>query len=168
MLRNILASSRYLLVIAVIGSFLTSITLLIYGGLSVGSMIIEVFVHRAFTSDEFKHLAVEDIELIDLFLLGAVLYIIALGLYELFIDEKLPAPRWLQVSSLDDLKAILIGVVIVLLAVTFLGNVVAWDGSANILALGIAVGLVLFALAYLVGLGSRHHQAEPNEQPKEE
>ena len=168
MLRNILASSRYLLIIAVIGSFLTSITLLIYGGLSVGSIIIEVFVHRTFTSDEFKHLAVEDIELIDLFLLGAVLYIVALGLYELFIDDKLPTPRWLKISSLDDLKVILVGVIIVLLAVTFLGNVVTWDGSPNILALGIAVGLVLFALAYLIGLGPRHQQAEPDEQSKEE
>ena len=168
MLRNILASSRYLLVIAVIGSFLTSITLLLYGGLSVGSIIIEMFVHRAFTSDEFKHLAVEDIELIDLFLLGAVLYIIALGLSELFIDDKLPTPRWLKISSLNDLKVILIGVVIVLLGVTFLGNVVNWDGSANILALGIAVGLVLFALAYAIGVGARNHSAKHNEQPEEE
>jgi hypothetical protein len=44
-------------------------------------------------------------------------------------------------------------VVIALLAVSFLGYVVDWDGSANIVALGIAVGLVLFALGYLLGPG---------------
>jgi uncharacterized membrane protein YqhA len=107
-----------------------------------------------------KHLSIESIELIDLFFLGTVLYIIALSLYELFINEHLPMPSWLVVTNLDDLKAKLLGVVTVLLSVTFLANVVTWNGSANILALGAAIGLVLFALAFLTKRSTKSHQIE--------
>ena len=55
--------------------------------------------------------------------------------------------------SLDDLKVRLLGVVVVLLAVTFLGEEVTWNGSINIVALGIAVGLVLFALGFILRQG---------------
>jgi uncharacterized membrane protein YqhA len=149
MLRNILARSRYLVVVAILGIFLASIAVFIYGGITVISVIFDVFTH-AFTIDGVKRLEIEAIELIDLFLLGAVLYITSLGLYELFIDEGLPMPRWLVVTSLDDLKERLIGVIIVLLAVTFLGYVVNWDGTTTILELGVAVGIVIFALAFLL------------------
>jgi len=156
MLRNMLAGSRYLIIIAVIGTALMSIVTLIYGGLIVLSVIFEMFTHAIFTADGAKHLAVECIEIIDLFLLGTVLYIVALGLYDLFIDESLVVPNWLMITSLDDLKDRLLGIIIVLLAVTFLGNVVAWDGTTTILALGIAIGFVLFALGFFVSLRGRH------------
>lgn len=135
MLRRILAGSRYLVLIAVFGSFLASVLVLIYGGLAVVSIILEVLAHATFTVEGSKGLAVACIEVIDLFLLGTVLYIVALGLYELFIDEHLPTPSWLVITTLDDLKSKLLGVIIVLLAVTFLAAVVTWDGSMTIVAL---------------------------------
>ena len=155
MLRRVLAASRYLVVIAVIGSFLASVLVLIYGALTVVSIMLEVVAHPSFTTEGAKHLAVECIEVIDLFLLSTVLYIVALGLYELFIEDSLPMPSWLVITSLDDLKSKLIGVIVVLLAVTFLANVVDWDHTTTIVALGVAVGLVLLALGYLINLGSK-------------
>ncbi|HEV2654665.1 MAG TPA: YqhA family protein [Ktedonobacteraceae bacterium] len=167
MLRRILASSRYLVVIAVIGSFLTAVTALIYGGLATLNLIMSTFSHLSFTEEGIKHFSIADIEIIDLFLLGTVLYITALGLYELFIDEKLVTPRWLEIHNLDDLKEKLIGVIVVLLAVTFLAAVVSWDGSTSILSLGVAVGLVLLALALLLrGFGQRRELRTNNvEEP---
>src|SRR5947209_11232341 len=135
MLRNILASSRYLVVVAILGIFLAAIAVFIYGGITVINIVFGAFSHGPFTAEGAKHLAIECIELIDLFLLGAVLYITSLGLYELFIDDSLPMPSWLIITSLDDLKERLIGVVIVLLAVSFLGFVVNWDNTTPILAL---------------------------------
>jgi len=150
MIQRILSGSRYMIIIAVLGAFLAATIVLIYGGLTVVGIIIDVFVHHLFTIDGAKHLAIECIEIIDLFLLGAILYIIALGLYDLFIDEHLSMPNWLEIHTLDDLKNKLIGVVIVLLAVIFLGDVVNWDGGTSILSLGIAVGLVLLVLSLLL------------------
>jgi uncharacterized membrane protein YqhA len=164
MFRQILAGSRYLIIIAVIGSFLASISVLVYGGLTVVSIMIEAFTHGTFTPAGAKHLAVECIELIDLFLLGTVLYIVALGLYDLFVDESLPMPKWLVISNLDDLKEKLIGVIIVLLAVTFLGFVVTWDGNVTIVALGIAVGLVVFSLVYLLSTTYKAHRTKSTDE----
>jgi uncharacterized membrane protein YqhA len=160
MLQRILSGSRYLVVIAVIGSFLTAVAVLVYGGVRSVEIVIDVFTHSAFTDDGAKHLSIESIELIDLFFLGTVLYVIALSLYELFINEHLPVPSWLIVTDLDDLKGKLLGVIIVLLAVTFLANVVTWSGGVSILALGAAVGVVLFALAYLTKQGTKAHEVE--------
>ena len=159
MIRRILAGSRYMVIIAVIGAFLASLVVIIYGGITVLGIIADVLTHGSFTVDGAKHLAVECIEIIDLFLLGTVLYIVALGLYELFIDESLPTPAWLVITTLDDLKAKLIGVIIVLLAVTFLAEVVTWNGSTSILSLGVAVGLVLLALTGILSFTSRDHSA---------
>jgi uncharacterized membrane protein YqhA len=160
MLQRILSGSRYLVAIAVLGSFLTSVAVLAYGGVRSLAIVFDVFTHGTFTDDGAKHLSIESIELIDLFFLGTVLYIIALSLYELFINEHLPMPSWLVVTNLDDLKAKLLGVITVLLAVTFLANVVTWNGNVSILALGVAVGVVLFALAYLAKRTTKEHPLE--------
>lgn len=157
MIRRILASSRYLVIIAVLGSFLAAIALIFYGGLTIINILIEIFTHPTFTITGAKHLAVESIEVIDLFLLATVLYIVALGLYELFIDENLPVLPWLVITNLDDLKAKLTGVITVSLAVTFLAYVVEWDGNTNILALGVSIGLVLFALSFLLSRTTNGH-----------
>ncbi len=159
MLRRILAGSRYLIIIAVLATFLAAVALLVYGGLTVLHVIYEMFASK-FTTTEAKHFSVEFIEIIDLLLLGTVLYIVSLGLYELFIDERIVTPHWLVITDLDDLKGKLLGVIIVLLAVTFLGDVVTWDGSQSILWLGLATGLVLLALGYLLGRSIKSHQTE--------
>ncbi|HLI06036.1 MAG TPA: YqhA family protein [Ktedonobacteraceae bacterium] len=147
MLGRILAGSRYLVIIAVVGAYLSALFVLIYGGLTIGGIIIAEFTHPVFTPDAAKHIAVECIEMIDLFLLGPILYIVSLGLYSLFINDHLPLPSWLNIHNLESLKENLVGVIIVLLAVTFLGYVVTWDGSTSIWAVGVAVGFVVLALS---------------------
>ena len=150
MLRRILAGSRFLIIIAVLGSFLAATAVLIADGLTVINVIIGMFTHAVFTSEGTKHIAIEGVEIIDLFLLGTTLYIIALGLYDLFIDNTLPMPSWLHFRSLDDLKERILSVVVVLLAVSFLGDIVNWDGGTSILSLGVAVGIVLLALGLIL------------------
>ncbi len=163
-MRRILVNSRYLIIVAVLGAFLAAVALILYGGITTINILIETFAHPTFTIAGAKHLAVESIEVIDLFLLATVLYIVALGLYELFIDEKLPLPPWLVITNLDDLKAKLTGVITVSLTVTFLAYVVEWDGNTNILALGVSVGVVLFALSFLLpNILRGGHSEKPDE-----
>jgi uncharacterized membrane protein YqhA len=156
-----LASSRYFIVVAVVGSFVASAAALVYGGLSTVRVVLQAYGAGVFDEKGAKLLAVELVTIIDLFLLGTVLYIIAVGLYELFVDPGLPMPAWLRITSLDDLKERLLGVVVVLLAVTFLGSAVTWDGSVNILALGLAVGTVLGVVSLTIAILARGHAAHP-------
>ena len=146
MVRRILARSRYLIAVAALGSFLSAATLLVYGALAVVNVIWDTIGQGEATVDGSKGLAVQFIQLTDVFLLGTVLYIVALGLYDLFVDPGLPVPPWLHIRSLDDLKSKLVQVIVVLLGVTFLGAAVKWDGGGEIIELGAAVALVIAAL----------------------
>jgi uncharacterized membrane protein YqhA len=95
-------------------------------------------------------LALKFIEVVDGFLLATVFLIVAIGLYELFIDNTLELPDWLEINSLDDLKAKLVGVVVIVLGVIFLGFTARWQGETVIAYLGVGVGAVIAALTYFL------------------
>ena len=144
MLASLLNGSRYMVIIAVLGSLAAAAALFIYGAAETVSVISHTIAKMDISSKGAKQLALSFIEIVDLFLLGTVLLMIALGLYELFIDNKLKLPEWLQIRTFDDLKNKLVGVVLVVLAVLFLGHVVAWDGF------GLAIAAVIAALTFFL------------------
>ncbi len=153
---RILAASRYLVILAVIGSFAAGVCLLVYALLETGATIVHVVSAGELIQEAGKSLAFALIELVDLMLLGTVFIIIALGLYELFIDDRIPLPDWLQIHDLDDLKHKLAGVVVVVMGVLFLGQVVTWDGERDLLGFGVAVAAVIAALTwFLAGTGGK-------------
>jgi uncharacterized membrane protein YqhA len=148
-LSRILASSRYLILIAVLGSFGAFITLLLAGALQIVLTIVQTVTQLDPTSKGLKALSLSFIEIIDVFLLATVFYIVALGLYELFIDTDIQLPAWLSIQDLDDLKNKLASVVIVVLGVLFLGKALE-QKSTDILPYGAAVALVIAALTYFL------------------
>ena len=142
---RLLAGSRFIIAIAVVGAFLSAMALFTYGVLAMAGAVWDAFRSSDFDVVGADNLAVEVIQLIDLFLLGTVLYLVSLGLYLLFINPDLPVPPWLHIGDLDALKGMIIRVVVVLLGVTFLGDIVHRDDQTDILELGIAVGVVVIA-----------------------
>ena len=152
--RKILAGSRFLIIISVLGTLLGSIIVLGYGAVTVIAVFINIIFRHEFSTNEVKIVAASSIELIDLFLLSTILYIVSLGLYKLFIDTNLSLPNWLRITDLNDLKERILGVIIVLLAISFLGYLVEWHfGDFSIVALGLAVALVLFAVSFSLAKG---------------
>uniref|UniRef100_UPI0040565119 YqhA family protein n=1 Tax=Candidatus Electronema sp. TaxID=2698783 RepID=UPI0040565119 len=149
MMQRFISVSRYLIIIPALGSFVAAAALLLYGAVEIAHLLGET-VAVGVSSKGAKALALALIEIVDLFLLGTVFYIIALGLYELFIDDRVPLPAWLSIQNLDDLKNKLTGVVILVMAVLFLGQVVTWDGQRDLLGYGGAVALVIAALTYFL------------------
>ena len=145
-LRRLLASSRYVVLVAIFGTFVASVALLVYEATVVAVEVVKIVRESAVSPTSSKALAVGVIEAVDVFLIGVALYITSLGLYALFVDSTLPLPRWLEVHDLDDLKNNLVSVVIAVLAVLFLREAVAWDGSREILAFGASLALVVAAL----------------------
>ena len=150
MLNRILGLSRYAVRVAVVTTAVSSIALLIYGALLEVVVVVRTVLDASVSNQGGKELALGLIEATDIFLIGIVLFIFSLGLYILFIDDRLPLPAWLEINNLDDLKAQLVSVVIAALAVIFLGLVVQWDGEPEILGLGAAIALVVAALVFFL------------------
>jgi uncharacterized membrane protein YqhA len=164
-LRNIFAASRFVIGLAVIGSFVGSAILLVIATITLFRIAWNEIVDFNVDNLVGRHshidrLAVDLIEITDVILLGTVLYIVALGLYQLFIDQSLPLPRWLKVNDLTDLKRDLIGVVVVLLGVSFLGEVVNWEGQNDILPLGAGIALVIAALGFILWLTPNKNESD--------
>jgi uncharacterized membrane protein YqhA len=144
-----LASSRYLIFIAVLGTLIGATTLLIYGAVETFT-VVRGIISPSVDTLKAKGLLLAFIELTDLFLLATVLYVIAIGLFELFVDDRLDLPNWLEIHDLNDLKEKLIGVLIVVMAVLFLGQVVTWDGEQDLLRYGAGIALVIGSLTWFV------------------
>ena len=94
MIRTLLTTSRYLVLAAVFGSLVAALALFAYGVIETVVVIADTVAHADVSSKGGKALALAFIEIVDLFLLGTVLLMIALGFYELFIDSELPLPEW--------------------------------------------------------------------------
>jgi uncharacterized membrane protein YqhA len=155
MLSRILTASRYLILLPVIGALIGAVVIFTYDIVTTITLAVEVFSRGAFNEEGLKDVAVAFIKLLDLFLLGTVLYIVSLGLYELFIDPKLPMPDWLHIDSLNTLKEKLLNVVVVLLVVSFLGMAIEWKGGTDIFFYGAAIGIVIAAVALLLYVQNR-------------
>ena len=148
------------MLIAVLGCFAASVTLLIYGALETITTIGHALSTGTVSSENSKQLILSFIEVVDLFLLATVFYITALGLYELFIDERINVPHWLEIHSIDDLKTKLASVIVVVLSVLYLSQVVKWNGDPNILPFGVSISLVIAALTYFLSSQIKKHKSD--------
>jgi len=150
MLSRALASSRYIVLVAVIGTLVASIALIIYEAIVVAQAVIDVIREGSVSLKTSKALAVGVIEAIDVFLIAIVAFIIGIGLYTLFVDDTLPLPRWLTIRDLDDLKHHLVSIVIAVLAVLFLREAVARAGDVELLSLAAALAVMIAALTFFL------------------
>jgi uncharacterized membrane protein YqhA len=135
-------------------------TLLVYGAVQTFDTV-QYVLTIGHSSKEAKSVILVFIEIIDLFLLATVFYITALGLYALFIDDRVKVPSWLEIHTLDDLKGKLASVVIVILGVVFLGQAVKWEGGTQVLAFGGSVALVVTSLTYFLSQEKLHKKSKP-------
>ena len=92
---------------------------------------------------------------IDLVLLGVIFFIIGMGLFELFIKPIDNLPSWFHIENIDQLKALLIKVIIVVMGVSFTGRVVIWNGSVDLLRLGVGMAVVIGVLSYFLTVKSK-------------
>ena len=142
-MNRVLAATRYAVVVPAIASILGALLLMVQGSIEMIQVIIDAIVN----STKLKLTIVDVLTAVDAILLGTVLLVIGYGLYELFIDEDLKVPVWLQVHDLDDLKSKLIGVVVALIAVIFVGVFVDVNRSEDVITFGVGAGALVTGLA---------------------
>jgi uncharacterized membrane protein YqhA len=151
---SVLRATRYLIFVPIVGLGLAAAIFFVTGGISLIRLAFDVgLTYFGFGQSEIPHdpgiLIFEVVEHVHIFLVGTVLYITAIGLYQLFIRE-IDFHGWLRIESTEDLESNLVGVAVVVLAVDFMGAVFA--GNQNILQYGAGIALPIAALGVFLGL----------------
>ena len=142
-MRRLIELSRFVVAVPAVGSIIGSFTLMVIGTWEILMSILKL----VDTSVPLKESVVTILTAVDTLLLATVLLVIGYGLYELFVDASVQLPPWLEISSLDDLKAKLIGVVVAIIAVVFLGVLVDSSDPNDVMLIGIGAGAVVIGLA---------------------
>ena len=161
--RLVIGGTRFMAIIPCIGLLAAALALMIVTLVST----VQVTIEACEGAIGLQDLMVEYIEYADFFLLAIVLYIMCIGLYSLFIDDQIPMPKWLEIHNLEDLKEKLIGVIVVVMGVYFLGRLIHGTDSLDLLCLGVGIAAVVFALGYfaryvIIGDSSSESATERN------
>jgi uncharacterized membrane protein YqhA len=142
-MRKILGLTRYAVLVPSIASIIGALLLMAQGSLSIIIVVVDAVLNDAYLKDTI----VDVLTAVDAILLGTVLLVIGYGLYELFVDTRLEVPDWLQVRDLDDLKSKLIGVVVAIIAVVFVGVFVDSNRASDVVSYGLGAGALVAGLA---------------------
>lgn len=145
----LLGTARLTMIVGIVSLVAAAAALLLFGAVETGRHIVRLVV-PAGAGLTNREVFLASIKLVDLVLLATVLQVVAIGLYAMFIDAKIPVPHWLRSSDVDGLKQKLAGIVAVMLAVLFLEQVIAAAAEQELLAWGIAIAAVIFALGYFI------------------
>ena len=142
-MRKILGYTRYAVVVPAVASMIGALLLMVQGSIAILAVVFKAIVSSSYLKDTI----VDVLTAVDAILLGTVLLVIGYGLYELFVDDLLEVPDWLQVKNLDDLKSKLIGVVVAIIAVVFVGVFVDSNRAEDVVAYGVGAGALVAGLA---------------------
>jgi uncharacterized membrane protein YqhA len=158
-MKRILISSRFLIGIPVICCLILTAGLVFLGaGRTITGMVFQLN-KLDFSAKSAKYVSLAVVEIIDLFLVATVTYIVAIGLYKLFINkDEIKLPVKLTINNLGDLEYKIIGVIITALAVTFLGQAASED-ARDLLNFGGGISLVIAALTFFVFISRKYGKA---------
>jgi uncharacterized membrane protein YqhA len=142
-MKRIVGLTRYAVFVPAIASMIGALLLMMQGSIEMVVAVIDTVLNGY----GLKQTIVAVLTAVDAILLGTVLLVIGYGLYELFIDADLDVPTWLRVDDLDDLKSKLIGVVVAIIAVVFVGVFVDSNRADDVISYGVGAGALVVGLA---------------------
>ncbi len=142
-MKKALGFVRFAVVVPALASIVGALLLMAQGSIA----MVNVAIDAVSSSSSLKDSIVNVLTAVDAILLGTVLLVIGYGLYELFIDADIEVPAWLRVRNLDDLKSKLIGVVVAIIAVVFVGVFVDSNRASDVISYGVGAGALVVGLA---------------------
>jgi len=166
---NLLWSTRFFVILAVVFSMIGGIALFIVASVDVWHVATIVFNNYFGHGEHLKNfheiIVAELIGAVDLYLIAIVLFIFGFGLYELFISQidiakRSAASKILEIHSLDELKDKLAKVIIMVLIVGFFKRAMntTYNGPLEMLYLaGAILGLALAFYFMHKGHGEDSH-----------
>ncbi len=157
-MRKLIGLTRFAVFVPALASIIGALLLMAQGSIE----MIRVFADAVTSQVSLKETIVEVLTAVDAILLGTVLLVIGYGLYELFVDAEIKVPAWLQVKDLDDLKSKLIGVVVAIIAVVFVGVFVDANRADEVLAYGVGAGTLVLGLAIFAFTTKKESRPDKN------
>jgi uncharacterized membrane protein YqhA len=163
MFMRLLGACRFLLLIPVIGCLFLTLGVVLMGVGRIVTSGTDLVQKGDFSAKAAKTMSLAVIEIIDLFLIGTVSYIAAVGLYKLFIGRAdIKMPMRLQINTLKDLEDKIIGVIVAALAVAFLGHAAGGDPPDALLNYGAGIAVMIATLAFFMNYGGK--KPSPNDE----
>jgi len=155
-------AGRYFVAVASILTILAAGFLIFVGVWEFANGIPKIL-NSLFTHEEHRvGLSAHFISAIDLFMLAVVMFVMGIGLFELFVDKEhtILYPHWLKMNDLDDLKEKLIAATVMVIVITFLEHIVMWENPLETLYFGGAIAIVIAAITFFSKLvvGSESHK----------
>lgn len=140
-MRRFLLQSRYIPLIGVFFSLIISLSVFINGAVRTVKETWLLISHGGHDSGyEIRMIGV-----MDDFLIGTGFLVFALGLYEIFV-KPLSLPPALTFKTLHEVKVSLSNIIVLTMAVTFLGKLESFENPQEALLFGLAVAIVSLAL----------------------
>ena len=155
-LERFLWNSRFVVFVAVFASLFTAFGVFYMTAIDVYYTLSHLTHYATLPADERAHLKAQTVAhvvgSVDGFLLGTIMLIFALGLYELFISKIDPAheegqSKVLYINSLDNLKDKLAKVIIMILIVMFFEQAIFLKPSGPLELLYYALAIMMIGLA---------------------
>jgi uncharacterized membrane protein YqhA len=165
---GLLWNSRYIVIAAVIASLGAGVAMFYIATVDAVYMLIHLvdYVSPGLATEARAELRAETIthvvEIVDGYLLATVLLIFALGLYELFIskidmaENEETSSNVLMITSLDDLKARLAKVILMILIVKYFEHAIEMSFESPLDLLYLAGGITLIGLAIYLSHTGEH------------
>ncbi len=139
---RLVAGTRYLALVGVFFGLIAALAAFAWGGVKTVQLVLKL------GHGELDGMAVGLVQVMDGFLIAAGLLIFALGMYELFVGD-IELPGWLVIKDLDALKGKLAGVIVMVMAVTFLERLENLESARGLLESGVSVALVSAVLVWM-------------------
>jgi uncharacterized membrane protein YqhA len=174
-------NSRFVVMAAVIGSLFAGFAIFYMATVDVWNLVLHVLHYGDADMSEQARKVLHDstithiVEVVDGYLLATVMLIFSLGIYELFISDidqahgSKSSSKILVINSLDDLKARLAKVILMIMIVTLFEQAINMHMATplDLLYLGGSIALIALAL-YLSHAGGGHVDDEHAEDEEHE
>jgi uncharacterized membrane protein YqhA len=140
-LGRLVSSSRYLMLAGIVGLIIGAIEACFWSAANAYRVLGSLLRQEQYTLG-----VVGLLHMLDAFLVAAVLLLVAIGTYGLFIQPLDDIPESLVVRQMGALKARFASILILLMTVAFVEHVLSWNDPWNTLVFAGAIALVSVTL----------------------
>lgn len=151
-------AARFVMTIASLAVFAGATVLLTVGIIQMVNAVWLALFGPHSAEDGSVALRVSVIEAVDVILVATVMFLIAFGLYQLFVDPALRSslPAWLHITSIGHLEIRLAGMVVTVLSIIAMSRALESHGNTTGSGVGFEIAAVIAAISLFLFQESKH------------